>query len=288
MGAGKWLILVAGGLVLVFLGYQLGRGGRPTVPPDVGTPSSEPGSGPWQGSPDSLDAALDPSLGAGADAPRVAVVIDDLGRSVATLIELEALAVELSYSVLPYETRTQEVVAHLRRGGLEIICHLPMEALGSANPGPGALTRAMSRGELVQATRAALDAVPGSVGANNHMGSFLSADRFAMTAILGVLESRGLYFLDSRTSPDTVGFAIAHERGLPAAERQVFLDGDRETAAISEQFHRLLELAGDSGSAVAIGHPYPETLEVLRQEIPRAVAEGVRFVRLSDLIASRP
>ena len=286
MGAGKWLILLAGGLVLLFLGFRLGRGSRPSVPAEVGASVAAAGSA----AADRLGAEPDRALAIGNDAPRVAddvriaIVIDDLGRSLSTLRELQALAVELTYSVLPYETRTREVVAHLRQGRLEILCHLPMEALGLADPGPGALTRAMSPRELRQATRAALNAVPGSLGVNNHMGSFLSADRAAMTAILGVLGNRNLYFLDSRTSPDTVGYTIARELGLPATERQVFLDGDRDPAAITEQFHRLVTLAGERGSAVAIGHPYPETLDILRREIPRAVDAGVRFVRLSELV----
>ncbi|MCH7937557.1 MAG: divergent polysaccharide deacetylase family protein [Proteobacteria bacterium] len=245
---------------------------KPESPPE---PSSETAS---------LPPAVPLEGKAGGKKARIAIVIDDLGRNIAVLDELESLGVTLSYSVLPFESHTAAVVAHLRRRRQEILCHLPMEALGLANPGPGALLRSMSDRELLRNLRDALDAVPGATGVNNHMGSVFSADRPAMSIVLEVLRQRQLYFLDSRTSPETVGFAMARELGLPAAERQVFLDRERDAAAIEEQFGRLLEAATEEGVAVAIGHPYPETLQVLRREIPRAVAGGFRFVRVSEVL----
>jgi polysaccharide deacetylase 2 family uncharacterized protein YibQ len=140
--------------------------------------------------------------------------------------------------------------------------------------------------ELRVSTRRALDAVPGAVGVNNHMGSALSEDGAAMAAVLEVVHALGLFFLDSRTSPASVGFASARDLGVPAAERRVFLDGDRDAAAIRGEFRRLLALADDGSAAIAIGHPYPETLEVLAEEIPRATALGYRFVTVSEVIAS--
>lgn len=219
--------------------------------------------------------------GAGA---RVAVVIDDLGRSLADLDTLAALGVPLSYAVLPFETHTPEVVAELRRRGREVLVHLPMEPANGANPGPGALTRAMGRRELVRATREALAAVPGAVGVNNHMGSGLSTDARAMRAVLGVLAKRELFFLDSRTTVDTVAYRVATSLGIPAAERQVFLDREPTTEEITHQFRRLLALARERGSATAIGHPYPETLAVLAREIPVAVDRGYDFVPVSFLL----
>lgn len=225
-----------------------------------------------------------PPTGTGAGV-RVAVVIDDLGRSVGQVEQLAALGVPLTYAVLPFEPQTPRVVAALRRRGAEILCHLPMEAKGAANPGPGALRRAMSPEELVRATEAALAAVPGAVGVNNHMGSGIASDREAITAVLEVVQRRSLYFLDSRTSADTLGYSAARQMGVPAAERQVFLDTARDRQAIDAQFDRLLEVALERGGAIAIGHPYAETLEVLRQRIPKAEADGVRFVTVGELLA---
>jgi hypothetical protein len=214
----------------------------------------------------------------------VSLVIDDLGRSVADLDRLEALGVPVTYAVLPFESRTAEVAAALGRRGAEVILHLPMEPSNGADPGPGALTRAMGRRELGRATRRALRAVPGAVGVNNHMGSGLSADRPSMEAVLRVIGERDLYFLDSRTSAESVAFATARELDIPAAERHVFLDPDPRAEAVRHQFRRLLEEARTRGAAIAIGHPHPHTLAVLEEEVPLAVERGYRFVPVSYLL----
>ncbi len=242
----------------------------PVAPaPAPAAPASEPG-------PDQLRA-------------RVAIVIDDLGRDVAAVENLTArLArsgnVQLSWAVLPYESRTSEVVEALRRHGAEILLHLPMDPEGTADPGPGALTTGMSRRELAAATAAALAAVPGAVGVNNHMGSRLSGDRAAMAAILGEVRREGRYWLDSRTTAESVGFTVARELGIPAANRDLFLDDVAERGAVAAQFARLLARARERGAAIAIGHPHPATLAVLAEEIPRAVADGFEFVPVSYLL----
>jgi uncharacterized protein len=220
---------------------------------------------------------------------RVALVIDDLGRDVAAVETLTAIApaaanVQLSYAVLPFESRTSEVVEALRRHGAEILLHLPMDPEGKSDPGPGALDAGMSKRDLAAATAAALAAVPGALGVNNHMGSKLSGDREAMTAILSEVRREGRYFLDSRTSASSVGFDVARELGIPAASRDLFLDDDPARQAIVAQFAALLALAREHGAAIAIAHPRPETLAVLREAIPRAVAAGFEFVPVSYLL----
>lgn len=249
-----------------------GPSGEP-APPAVGVTAPE-------GAP-ADDAPLSILPGGGA---HVALVIDDLGASLDPLAPLGRLGVAVSYSVLPFEEETPAVVAQLAGAGKEILCHLPMEARNGADPGPGALRLGMGEAELASSTAAALAAVPGAVGVNNHMGSGLSADTDSMRAILTVLDGRGLFFLDSRTSAESVGYRLARSLGIPAAERQVFLDNDPAPGAIRREFGRLLELARTRGAAIAIGHPYPETLEALAEQVPRAREAGYRFVPVSYLL----
>ena len=249
-------------------------------PPSTGAP--EPAQAPAGGT-------APPGAGgqAGAGPVRLALVIDDLGRSLKDLESLRRLGVPITYAVLPFESETGAVVADLRQHHEEILCHLPMEPRSGGNPGPGALRAGMSPLQLRQTTVAALEAVPGAVGVNNHMGSALSADAASMTTILGVIGARGLFFLDSRTSAQSVGYRVATSLGVPAAERQVFLDDDPRPEAVAEQFQRLLELARDRGGAIAIGHPHAATLAALAEAVPRAQAGGYRFVQVSDLL-TRP
>lgn len=222
--------------------------------------------------------------GPGAVAPQVALVIDDLGRSVEDVHRLSRLGVPVTYAVLPFETLTPEVVAEVRRLGGELVLHLPMEGRDGANPGPGALRVGMPVGELVAATRAALEAVPGAAGVNNHMGSVLSADASSMRAVLREIAGDGVYFLDSRTTAESVAYPAARELGIAAAERDVFLDGELTEEAVRRQFRRVLDVALEEGSGIAIGHPHAVTLGVLEEEIPRALEAGFRFVEVSALV----
>lgn len=217
--------------------------------------------------------------------PRIALVIDDLGRSVADVETLLALDLSLTYSVLPFEPETAAVVKLVRARRAELLCHLPMASAVMGEPlQPGALRPEMSDAELGRATAAALDQVWGAVGVNNHQGSLLTADRRAMAVVMAVLRQRGLYFLDSRTTAQSVAFAAARAAGIPAAERQVFLDDDPAPEAIRAALDRLVELAHERGTAIGIGHPRPSTIAALREAPPVLRAAGVELVPLGALL----
>ena len=286
------LVLGLGGLWLARRGElrdgpEDGPGGETAAPPSPareGVRERPPARGAEREGPAAPPAPAPPAAGPDRPAGHVALVIDDLGRGLEELAALAALDVPLSYSVLPFEERTAEVVARLREGGAEILCHLPMQGATGADPGPGALLAGMPGDGLAGATRSALARVPGAVGVNNHMGSTLTADPAAMGMVLRVLQQEGLFFLDSRTTVDTVGYSLARSLGLPAAQRDVFLDDDPQPAAVREQFRRLLDRSRERGAAIAIAHPHPSTLAVLREEVPRARAEGFTFVPVSFLL----
>ncbi|MCM2269993.1 MAG: divergent polysaccharide deacetylase family protein, partial [Thermoanaerobaculia bacterium] len=252
---------------------------RPTSPPPA--PASPAAREP------TAPAAREPTASppaAVAPGTRVAIVVDDLGRSLADVERLLRLGVPLTYAVLPFETRTAEVTARLRAAGAEVICHLPLEGRPGANPGPGAILDEHSPRRLARRVREALDAVPGAVGLNNHMGSIVTADREAMAELLEVVAERRLFFLDSRTTADSVAYELARQAGVPTARREIFLDSEREPAAVREQFARLLAVARERGAAIAIGHPHDVTLDALDELVPRAVADGYEFVPVSYLL----
>jgi hypothetical protein len=263
-----------------FLGGALWRQPRP-VPADVAAREATPRPAPAPREKSRVIPRATPRPAGG----RIALVIDDLGRRPSDLATIAALGVPVAHAVLPYEPHSAAMAAAAAAAGAEVLLHLPMEALDGEDPGPGALRLGMDDAALAAATRAALAAVPEAVGINNHMGSALSADRRAMAVVLGVARERGLFFLDSRTTAATVGFRLARELGVPAAERQVFLDDSLSAADIEAELERLRALALEEGSAIAIGHPHPVTFAQLAAEVPRAQAAGVQFVRLSELLA---
>ena len=299
---GVKIALISAALVLFATGLYFGiQLAKPPPPPDFAALGATPAAGSGsEGYGDATVAELSGGARKRPDArpeaavpgtptvdpggPRIALVIDDLGRSLEDLNVLARLGIPITYAVLPFESHTSEVVAALEQRGEEFLCHIPMEAKGGNNPGPGALLSSMSRDQLQAATARALAAVPGAVGVNNHMGSSIASDPQAIEAVMKVVAKSNLYFLDSRTSADTLGYSLARHLGIPAGERQVFLDTHRDPAFIRAQFEALLTTARARGGATAIAPPSPETLDLLAAAIPAAKAEGFLFVQASALL----
>lgn len=277
------LLALAAGL---YLGVRLGRAPAPEPggeAPSRGEAPSAPAPPPAPVSPPpALPPAPDTAAG---PAGRIAVVIDDLGRSLAAVDRLAGLGVPTTGTVLPFEPRSAAVARALAERGLEVLCHLPMEpATPGADPGAGALRRSMDAEEIREATRRALAAVPGAIGANNHMGSAFSADAEAMRPVLEVIADGDLLYLDSRTGAGSVAYRLARALGVPSAERDVFLDDASAGAALEERWRDLLAEARSQGAAIAIGHPHEATLAFLERAVPAAVEAGYEFVPVSYLV----
>lgn len=221
--------------------------------------------------------------------PRIAIVLDDCGQRLDLLERGVRIRQPLTFAVIPHLPHSRASAEAAHAAGHEVIVHQPMEPEGDdANPGTGVLRRGMSSGEARRILGASLAEVPHARGLNNHMGSKATADARLMGIVLGALgelsRSRPLYFLDSRTSADTVASEAARRAGLRTAERDVFLDNDLSPAAIQGQLDRLLAEAVAQGQAIGIGHLKPETLAILETEMPRLDGQQARFVFLGDLV----
>lgn len=253
--------------------------------------------------PTPAEAAPPPSTLPESDVPLVAIVIDDLGYDLAAVERLLALQVPITFAVLPGRKFSDEAAALVIRDGRELILHQPMEPLPAQvplfkgsdryrtkhiDPGPGGVFLDMKPQKVAARVEENLAHFPGITGMNNHMGSAFTQNAPLMHAALAPLLSRGFYFLDSRTHADAVGFAVAAEMGLRTVQRDVFLDHEQTVAFVSRQFEALLRVAREQGAAVAIGHPHPQTLEVLEREIPGVEARGFRLVSAGVLAHAHP
>jgi len=199
-------------------------------------------------------------------APRLVIVIDDLGESMTTARRLAALPFKVSFSVLPHNTKARQVADLARREGLELLLHLPCEPDGypkTANSGPGTLRVNMSEAVLEQTLADNLARLPEVDGVNNHMGSRLTQNAKAMNVVLAHLKGRGKFFLDSLTTPKSCVRQVSKNLGMRYYRRHIFLDNSATEHAILLQLRKAEALAKRTGVAVAIGHPYPETLSAL-------------------------
>lgn len=200
------------------------------------------------------------------DKPLVAIVIDDMGYRQNTGKALLALDLPLSFAFLPFTPFSAELQQEARNRGRDILLHLPLEPMDPKwNPGPGALTTAMDAKTITSLLAADLHAVPSAIGISNHMGSRFTANPQAMRALLLLVRTRNLFFLDSVTAAKSVAYDLALEMGVKTARRTVFLDNDQNPDKIMAQLDLLIRLAGGHGQAVGIGHPYPATVEALRR-----------------------
>lgn len=215
---------------------------------------------------------------------RLAIVLDDWGYKKAPVEQLARLPKPLTLAVIPHLAYSRLAAERGAALGHEVIVHCPMAAKGGGHPEPSLL----ASGQSALQVRAKLEedflSVPGAVGLNNHEGSLATEDRALMDAVAAVLKDKNAYFLDSVTSPKSKIPAAAKAAGIPWAARRVFLDNEDDQAAVAVQVAEAIACAQKRGACIAIGHPRPATLAALESALPGLEGQGVRLVKVSELL----
>ena len=218
------------------------------------------------------------------EAPVLIIIIDDLGYELEAGKRAVALPGKVNLAILPHTPAARELAELGMAAGKEILLHAPMSNLRAAPLGAGGLTTAMSEQELRGSLAASIASTPGVRGINNHMGSLLTARREPMEWVMKELAAQGMYFIDSRTTGDSVAASVAGEYGIPHLSRHIFLDNELDGTAVHYQFKAALATARERGLAIAIGHPHRVTLKYLHRQIPRLERQGYRLALISEVI----
>lgn len=217
--------------------------------------------------------------------PRIAIIIDDVGNRLVEGRRAVALPGPVALAFLPHTPNAQTLAESAHAAGKEVLLHLPLQALEDRDPGPGALLLDTTEAEFRRIVRENLAAVPHVQGVNTHMGSLLTRHPGHMAWLMGELRAvGGLFFVDSYTAVESVALQIARESGVPAVRRHVFLDAEISHEGVRFQFSRLVSLAREQGFAVGIGHPFPETMDVLEELLARLDEHNVVLVPVSELV----
>ena len=219
------------------------------------------------------------------DSPKIAIIIDDLGYQKEIAERIISLDFPVTISILPFLPHSQIVAQMAKEKGLTVLLHLPMEPQNSnVNPGQGAIFSTMTEEEIRNKMLANFQELPYVDGINNHMGSKATENTAVMRIVLNEVRERGLFFIDSMTSPNSVGYTLSKQMGIKTAYRSVFLDNDQDIDYIRSQVNLLKDFAEKYGTAIAIGHPYCNTIDVLSEIDLLLRAEGIRIVKLEELL----
>ncbi|MFD2207331.1 divergent polysaccharide deacetylase family protein [Kiloniella antarctica] len=217
--------------------------------------------------------------------PMIAIVLDDVGvnRTGAELaIELPS-AITLSF--MTYAPDVQKMTKAAQKKGHELMLHVPMEPLGSADPGPQALLTELSDEEILSRLEWGMVQFDGYIGINNHMGSKFTGWERGMQVVMQRIEKTDYFFMDSRTSPRSVAAQTASLLGVPVLERDTFIDNDyQNTHKIESQLELTEKIAIKNGHAIAIGHPHRTTVKVLHEWVKSAESRGFDIVPISKIL----
>jgi polysaccharide deacetylase 2 family uncharacterized protein YibQ len=221
-------------------------------------------------------------MSARGEKPALIIVIDDAGYNLEQLAPFLALPFPLTIAVLPEVQFSREAAERTLAAGKELILHQPMQALGNAHHGPGAVTLGMEPGDAARIITANLDSLPGAAGLNNHMGSAVTRDGPLMASVLELAKKRGIYYLDSLTVSGTATARLDRELSMPYWERDVFLDNSGDRQSILHALEEGKKVAASRGAAVLIGHVWSaELAQTLMDIYPQLVEEGYSLSTIS-------
>lgn len=225
------------------------------------------------------------SPAAATTGPRLALIVDDCGQWPETERAFIALPIPLTLSVLPDVRYTAAIAREANAAGKGVMLHLPMETVSGMDPGKGKVTTEMTDAQIAAQVDDDLAQVPLAQGVNNHEGSKGSADTRVMDDVVRAIVAKrdDLFFIDSRTAPNSVAQAVASKAGLATASRDVFLDNVDDQAAVETQLRAAADIAVRNGSAIAIGHPRAATFAAVRALYPELQRRGITFVLARDL-----
>ncbi|HHF6413362.1 TPA: divergent polysaccharide deacetylase family protein [Haemophilus influenzae] len=213
---------------------------------------------------------------------KLAIVIDDVGYHLKEDAAVFAMPREISVAIIPAAPYARVRNQEAKSQGRDILIHMPMQPISAIKIEDGGLHLGMSAAQVNDRVNTAKNIVRDAIGMNNHMGSAATANPQLMTYLMTALQEKHLFFLDSRTIGKSVAGKIAKEQGVRSLDRHIFLDDSNEFADIQRQFKAAIHYARKHGTAIAIGHPRPNTIAVLQAGINN-LPEDIQLVGMGNL-----
>ena len=216
----------------------------------------------------------------------IGLIIDDFGYRNDNISDgFLNLNAKLTYAVIPGHEHSKSFSEKAVDKNFEVIIHMPLENIFSTKGEEEfVLMTSMVSDTIQKRVHKAFNQIPVAIGMNNHQGSKGSADEHIMENIGKVIKDKSLFFVDSRTTVNTIAESTMEKMGIPTARRNVFLDNEADVSKITAQMILLSQVAEKKGFAIGIGHVKPITLEVLQKQIPVLEKKGFKFDFVSNLL----
>jgi len=218
--------------------------------------------------------------------PRIALIIDDIGFSKSRLDMFLEIETTMTFAVLPRLPMSLSLAEKIHSLGYEIMLHQPMEpADGNVNPGPGAVYVGDDEDKIGMVLDENIAEIPFATGINNHMGSRFTECKREMTDVIRTIKGKGLFFVDSLTTNHSTGYQTAKSLNVAAARRNIFLDTILDVSVIMRELEKLKIRALKAGSAIGIGHPFPETAKAIGLFRASLIDSNIQMVNISSIMA---
>lgn len=195
--------------------------------------------------------------------PKLAIIIDDVSiRSHVNAVK--SLNIPITMSFLP-PSKARPNSAALAKNEQVYMVHLPMEAKNFSAEEPDTLRIEDSQQKIMQKIKDIKTLFPRVEYINNHTGSLFTSNEIAMNKLVFALNKEHIYFIDSRTTAETMAPKVMQNYGLTYMSRDVFLDHKVDKEYIKGQILQAIKMAKLHGSAIAIGHPHANTIMALSE-----------------------
>lgn len=211
---------------------------------------------------------------------RLALILDDVGYDIDALQRLLRLSVPLAISVLPDAPQATKAATLAKQAHHIVMLHLPMQPVDpSLQMDDYFLHSGMSKSEMRRVFLHDLKQVPYAEGVNNHMGSKLTQMQQPMHWVMQMIQEKGLFFVDSRTSANSVAADVAAQVGVAWTTRQIFIDHEMKIASMKKAWKRAQSCIQKGYECVVIGHPRPMTVAFLENYLTKADARHIVSIK---------
>jgi len=217
----------------------------------------------------------------------IALVLDDVGYDLAAVKRMLDLSVPVAISILPDSPFARQAATLSKQAGQVVMLHLPMQPEDPSLPmTEDFLHDNMKRQSIRNTFLRDLEKVPFVEGVNNHMGSKLTQQDKPMHWVMQLCKEKGLFFVDSRTSAQSVAATTAESMGVAWASRSIFLDHEMTLEAMKHAWQRARNCAKKKLSCVVIAHPRAKTVTFLENYLSKEDAKNMVSIR--HLLQTKP